>query len=109
MTDLVDRWYSAERDASWFFPSDRPRRDRRPLGVTDMVEVERDLAGRCGYHTPWASQVCGEKVPCPEHDQQTCSNKGCTNRVTHGCDHAGMVVCGYPVCDEHYNCGRHGG
>ena len=106
--ERVDRWYSAERDQSWFFRADRLRRDRgRPLGVSDMVEMERDLP-RCGYATPWGSQVCGEMIPCPEHDGVICQGRGCSNQATGGCNWCGMLVCGFPVCAEHTYCKRHG-
>lgn len=60
---------------------------------------------KCRYINPWAGP-CGVKCSdgqefCSEHLNEKCR---CGKQATHGCDNAGSLVCGAPLCD---NCRCH--
>lgn len=52
----------------------------------------------CGYNEPYRGPCTKPGSPhCEEH---TVSCFSCGKPATHGCDHAGQFVCGYPLCDD---------
>jgi len=77
----------------------------------DSVEVQKEISGVCQYNVGcgWSDAICGKDLPCKEHDNLICSHEGCDLPAKAGCDNAGSLVCGMPVCgSKHMHCGRHG-
>jgi hypothetical protein len=63
-----------------------------------VIEREPDRGEQCSYIMPWVG-ACKNTVPCNLHSEQMCTK--CKKKLaTHGCGHAGSLVCGRPLCDD---------
>lgn len=78
--------------------------------IAKIEDSTVNSSGVCEYNTGcgWSNAICGNTLPCHEHDDLICSVEGCNRKATGGCDNAGSLVCGAPVCKDHHQCGRHG-
>mgnify|MGYP000415684735 CR=1 FL=1 len=74
----------------------------------EQIEKEKvELKGlnQCIFLIAWIGWCKKEGHPwCEEHNDLTCSNKGCDNQAVESCDHSFSLVCGAPYCNE---CGEH--
>jgi hypothetical protein len=56
----------------------------------------------CKWNKPWQGRCTNyathEDGMCDEHTGKFCSS--CGRPATHGCDNAGSLVCGSPLCDD---------
>lgn len=60
------------------------------------------IGNRCRYVEDWCGQ-CLREAPtdtnmCAEHAMRRC---WCGAQATHNCSHAGFLVCGAPLCEQH--------
>ena len=84
--------------------------DRVSKMIAKLEDASINSSGVCEYNVGcgWSNAICGKELPCKEHDDLICSVEGCNRKATGGCDNAGSLVCGAPVCKDHHQCGRHG-
>jgi len=74
------------------------------LGLSREEEtVDDGTANECRYDEPWQGE-CGKPTVsgsdfCEEHHGRLC--RVCKDQATRGCPHAGSLVCGAPLCDDH--------
>lgn len=84
--------------------------DRVEKMIAKIEDASVNSSGVCEYNVGcgWSDAICGNPLPCKAHDDLICSVDGCNRKATGGCDNAGSLVCGAPVCSSHHQCGRHG-
>lgn len=74
---------------------------RRDARIARRKEMDRRVKEGviCGYSLAWHGYCAkpATEARCEHHRGIKCSN--CDKQATHECEHAGILVCGFPLCD----------